>query len=102
MGISTKARCVALPLHEVETFDFSLDSDEGRVYRLPLFQHLPIKIVRQLAHKADSEEDAAEKLELVIDIFDRYAPGLTDELTQADIRSVLAAWNDASELSLGE
>lgn len=98
--INTKARRVAL--HEVETFDFSLDSDERMVYHLPLFQHLPIKAVRDLARKPAGDDDAAARLDLVIDLFDRYAPGLTDEISQADIQSILEAWNEASEVSLGE
>lgn len=98
--IRTKARMVET--HEVETFDFSLDTDPGRVYRLPLFQHLPVKAVRALAKKAGDEDDAAAKLDAVLDLFDRYAPGLTDEITQSDIQAVLEAWNSASEVSLGE
>lgn len=100
MAIKTKARQIAT--HEQATFDFCLDTDREHVYRLPLFQHLPVKAVRELGRRGDNEEDAAVKVDIIFDLFDRYAPGLTDEITQADVQAILDAWSEASEVSLGE
>lgn len=85
-------------------FAFKIEGD-NKLYNLPLMQYLPIKIVRDLGHisaKEDGDEKNIEMLDFMIAILDRYAPGLTDDLTQSDMGTIFEAWSDASETNMGE
>lgn len=78
-------------------FEFALERDEGTTYVLPLIQDLPAKQVRRLAGVKDSEE-----IDVVFDLFDELAPGLTDVATQRDLALIMEAWSEASNATLGE
>lgn len=79
-----------------ENFTFRLERDDTE-YTLPLIQDLPAKAVLKLS-KADGEEG----IELLIDLFDQLAPGLTDIATQRDLSLIMEAWSEASQMSMGE
>lgn len=83
--------------YSAESFDFALERDPDTVYRIPLIQDLPAKDVRALSKAKDS--DSAD---LIFELFDKIAPGLTDVATQRDITLILEAWSDASNAELGE
>ena len=76
-------------------FDFALERDPETVYSLPLIQDLPAKQVRSLS-KAQSDVD------IIFDLLDKLAPGLTDTATQRDISLIMEAWSEASNADLGE
>ena len=93
---------IKLDIHH--DFAFKIEGD-NKLYKLPLMQYLPIKIVRDLGHisaKEDGDEKNIEMLDFMIDILDRYTPGLTDDLTQSDMGTIFEAWSDASETNMGE
>ena len=78
-------------------FEFALERDEGTTYVLPLIQDLPAKQVRRLAGvKGDDGVD------MMFDLFDELAPGLTDVATQRDLALIMEAWSDASNATVGE
>ena len=79
------------------TFTFAMERDEGTTYSLPLIQDLPAKQVRALS-KAQDENG----IDLMFDLFDELAPGLTDVATQRDLGLVMEAWSEASNATLGE
>ena len=93
-----------IKLNKHQEFVFKIDGDKT-LYRLPLMQYLPIKTIRDLG-KISEQDDGAEKnltmLDFMLDILDKYAPGLTDNLTQADMVTIFDAWSDASESTMGE
>lgn len=96
-SVKNKTRIVG---HGTATFTFALESAPEIVYELPLLQDLPIKQVRALSALAD--RDAAESIDAIIDLFDRFCPGLTDVATQSDAAAIMEAWSEASSISAGE
>lgn len=93
-----------LSLDKRRDFAFKLEGDT-KLYRLPLMQYLPLKTVRQLSaiNKIEGEEERnLAMVDLILDIFDKYTPGLTDKITQADMLTIFEAWNDASSAKLPE
>lgn len=94
----------SIKLDKHQEFAFKIDGDKT-LYKLPLMQYLPIKVIRDLGHisaEDDGEKKNIEMLDFMIDILDRYAPGLTDNLTQSDMGTIFEAWSDASETNMGE
>lgn len=93
-----------LSLDKRTDFAFKLEGDT-KLYRLPLMQYLPVKTVRKLSsiNKIDDDEEKSlDMVDLIIDILDQYAPGLTDKITQADMLTIFEAWNEASSAKLPE
>lgn len=93
-----------LSLDKRTDFAFKLEGDT-KLYRLPLMQYLPVKTVRKLSsiNKIDDDEEKSlDMVDLIIDIFDQYTPGLTDKITQADMLTIFEAWNEASSAKLPE
>jgi len=78
-------------------FEFALKRDEGTTYALPLIQDLPAKQVRRLA---GAKDDAG--VDMMFDLFDELAPGLTDVATQRDLALIMEAWSEASNATMGE
>lgn len=78
-------------------FAFALERDADTTYVLPLIQDLPAKQVRALS-KAQNEEG----IDMMFDLFDELAPGLTDVATQRDLGLIMEAWSEASSATLGE
>ena len=78
-------------------FEFALERDEGTTYVLPLIQDLPAKQVRRLA---GAKDDAG--VDMMFDLFDELAPGLTDVATQRDLALIMEAWSEASNATVGE
>lgn len=78
-------------------FEFALERDEGTTYVLPLIQDLPAKQVRRLAGAKDDDG-----VNMVFDLFDELAPGLTDVATQRDLALIMEAWSEASNATVGE
>lgn len=79
------------------TFSFALERDENTTYEVPLIQDLPAKQVRALSKAQD-----AEGVDMMFDLFDELAPGLTDVATQRELGLIMEAWSDASNATLGE
>jgi len=93
-----------LSLDKRTDFIFKIEGDK-KLYRLPLMQYLPIKTVRRLSsiNKIDDDEEKSlDMVDLIIDMLDQYAPGLTDKITQADMLTIFEAWNEASSAKLPE
>lgn len=78
-------------------FEFALERDEETTYVLPLIQDLPAKQVRRLA---GAKDDAG--IDMMFDLFDELAPGLTDVATQRDLALIMEAWSEASNATVGE
>ena len=78
-------------------FEFALERDEDTTYVLPLIQDLPAKQVRRLASTKDSDG-----VDMMFDLFDELAPGLTDVATQRDLVLIMEAWSEASNATVGE
>lgn len=78
-------------------FEFALERDESTTYVLPLIQDLPAKQVRRLAGAKDSDG-----VDIMFDLFDELAPGLTEVATQRDLSLIMEAWSEASNATLGE
>lgn len=78
-------------------FEFALERDEATTYSVPLIQDLPAKQVRRLAGAKDEAG-----VDMMFDLFDELAPGLTDVATQRDLSLIMEAWSDASNATLGE
>lgn len=94
----------SIKLDNHQDFAFKIEGDK-HLYKLPLMQYLPIKTIRDLGHLSKMEDGAdknIDMLDFMIDILDRYAPGLTDNITQADMGTIFEAWSDASESTPGE
>ena len=71
-----------------------------RVWHLPTFDSLPMKLALKLAIVEAGDDMAAQKA--AIDLVDEICPGLTDELTLAEFRDVFDMWVGASAVSPGE
>lgn len=78
-------------------FEFALERDEGTTYVLPLIQDLPAKQVRRLAGAKDNDG-----VDMMFNLFDEIAPGLTDVATQRDLALIMEAWSEASNATVGE
>lgn len=78
-------------------FEFALERDEGTTYVLPLIQDLPAKQVRRLAGAQDTDG-----VDMMFDLFDELAPGLTDVATQRDLALIMEAWSEVSNATVGE
>lgn len=78
-------------------FVFALERDPETTYEVPLIQDLPAKQVRSL-----SKAGTSDGVDLLFDLFDELAPGLTDVATQRELSLVMEAWSDASNATLGE
>lgn len=85
-----------------ETFDFKLEGEE-QVYHLPLMRYLPLKRLRGLA---ELQKKGGDLVDLMIDILDEYAPGVTDHITGEQLALIFKAWaaagNDGHENQVGE
>ena len=92
--VSNKARRIG---SQAGTFEFALERDEGTTYVVPLIQDLPAKQVRALSKAQD-----AEGVDMMFDLFDELAPGLTDVATQRELGLIMEAWSEASNATLGE
>lgn len=84
------------------TFDFQLEGGD-RVYRLPLMRYLPVK---RLRHIASIQKEGGDLVDLMIDMLDEYAPGVTDDITGEQLALIFKAWaaagDDGHEDQLGE
>lgn len=93
-AVSNKTRRIG---GQTGTFEFALERDEGTTYVVPLIQDLPAKQVRALSKAQD-----AEGVDMMFDLFDELAPGLTDVATQRELGLIMEAWSEASNATLGE
>ncbi|MDD6997354.1 MAG: hypothetical protein PUI21_05980 [Collinsella sp.] len=80
---------------ERDTFDFTYG---GKRYSLPAVSALSLGDVMAIEEASGD----AGKLMAYRGIFERYAPGLFDQLTQDELLSIAADWASESGVSVGE
>ena len=82
-----------------EAFKFQL-AGSGKVWSIPLAGSLNVKLARDVAKTARVPEE--ERLDAMVDVFDRLCPGLTDEVTADELTEVIQLWSEASGITPGE
>ncbi|KKI16371.1 MULTISPECIES: hypothetical protein [unclassified Leucobacter] len=94
-------------------FQFKLP-DSKKTYTLPKMQYISSDIRERMqrtsvtlkaAIDAGVEPDPADALEaskIQRELFERYAPGLYELVTDDQIRAIQEAWQEASSIELGE
>ncbi len=73
-------------------------SDE--VHELPLLGALPVSVARKMSGL--SSATAAEQVDAAIDLFESLCPGVVETLTMDQLTELVAAWREASGISVGE
>lgn len=80
-----------------KTFDFKIGK-HGKMYHLPLLADLPLTLQVKIAALTRKNE-TEELIKLLIDVFEKYAPGSTKELTAGMFTQLITAWREASPLA---
>ncbi|WAB09124.1 tail assembly chaperone [Arthrobacter phage Eesa] len=87
---------------------------ERKQWNLPLLKFIPVGMRAKLAEAAKpiqaardagrdpSREDLGRLGELQLELLHKYAPGLADVLDDEQLGAVLVAWQEASNITVGE
>lgn len=87
-----------------ELFEFK-SGDSKKKFAIPRLGDLPIKEYRRLqktVRDADPDEREEIAVDMFLDIFEKYAPGSTDELTPNTLQGLISAYSNQDGESLGE
>lgn len=102
-----------VPVDDIEYFEFQI-GNEPEPRRLPLMEHVNAAIMRDIRaealrlkgrmDKGDdlSDEDLVRVLAVQDRLLEHYHPDILEVCTQSQIERIVAAWQAASEVSLGE
>lgn len=107
-----------LPAFSPDSFEFAFPGEKKK-YRLPLVQDLPLDIrqqmskamvvaerVQKLAQRGRDYQPTTEDVEIMTNaqsaILERYAPGITSKISEAQFAALMEAWRDASQIDAGE
>jgi hypothetical protein len=94
-------------------FEFKVPG-EKKTRSLPLLKFTPIGYRNRLANLAapiqaaqqagkDPEQDDLRALGTVqLELLERYSPGITDVMDDEQLAALLKAWQEASQISVGE
>jgi len=83
---------------------FEFESD-GKVYSVPQISDLPLKRFKKIQKTVrDADENMREEVavDAVLEVFDEFAPGSTDNLTYMQAAKLVSAYANGGEESLGE
>ena len=76
-----------------QTFDFMVGDE---TFSLPAFRSLPSSMLREIAGKLsggiESQEARMLFTDIVLDLLDKHAPRLHDELSLEQLGELVAAW----------
>jgi hypothetical protein len=94
-------------------FEFKVPG-EKKTRSLPLLKYTPLgyrnKLAKlaapirdaQAAGKDPDQEDLRALGEIQLDILEKYSPGITDVMDDEQMGALLKAWQEASQISVGE
>lgn len=71
-----------------------------KVWSLPMLGSLPARDARRLNGLAEASD--LEQLDACFELFDRYCPGLVDEVSLDELTEIVNAWRAASGIGVGE
>lgn len=108
----------SVPELSSKRFDFKLPGNK-KVYSLPLTQDLPLSIkatlmkaiaiserVQKMEKRGREYEPSQDEVEILASaqtaILDRYAPGVSEQISEAQFKALMEAWAEASSVTLGE
>ena len=87
---------------EEDKFEFEY---EGTVYSIPSITALPMRVAmsfyRDLAYATSDMQKSSISLEFGAAIFEEHAPGLVEQLSLEEFKTLMAAYN-GQDVSLGE
>lgn len=88
---------------ELPRFEFEVD---GERYSVELFDNIDVptveKIAARIANAGDTAAQVREYEAVLVELFDRDAPGVRERLTRGQWRGLVSAYMEASGLTLGE
>lgn len=96
-------------------FRFQLEGTDT-VWELPMMQNLPKDLLMRLRTVAlkladrktgkvkanPRPEDVVEAIEVQQQLMERYCPGLYEQMSDEEIAHLMGAWQEASDIRLGE
>ena len=72
----------------------------GKTYSLPMLGSLPAREARRLNSLGEASQ--GEQLDACFELFDRFCPGLVDEVSLDELTEIISAWRRASGIGVGE
>lgn len=108
-----------IPAAQIQYFEFTMPGKKKMRYKIPLAEYLPMSI-RQTLGKAvaiasriqateargRTYEPNLEEVQMLGQaqtlLLEKYAPGLADQLTEAQLKALMEAYGEASQVTLGE
>lgn len=107
-----------LPESSAAEFEFQLPGDKKK-YVLPLVQDLPLDIrqvmtraiviaerIRKASDKGRSykvdDHDLQVMQEAEVAVLNRYCPGIVERISEKQFKALMEAWNESSQVDLGE
>ena len=84
---------------KTQTFDFQIQGSK-KIYKIPLLSQLPMSYIKK-ANKLTSGTDE-DAFEFVNELFEKYAPGVIDELNSEQYRILIESYFESNAITLGE